>query len=230
MTLDPSRIKGICFDIDGTLSDTDDQVVNKLVRWLGLLQFILKVDRRKLARKLVMIAETPGTALYTIPDRLHLDDELAWLMEKMSRWARKKSNFLLMPGVHELVRSLATIYPLVIISARDQYSADQFLRQHDLLPFFQHVISGQTCAHTKPFPDPILHSATLLGLQPGELVMVGDTIVDILSARRAGAQSVGVLCGFGEEAELLRSGANLILSTTSDLGQHFLMGKTGIQE
>ncbi len=203
---------------------------NKLIRWLRPLQLFSGVDPAKLARRLVMAAETPGTALYSIPDRLHLDDELAWLMEKMTRWAGKKQHFLLLSGVRELLQSLVEIYPMVIVTARESYAADHFLRQFDLIPYFRHVISGQTCEHTKPYPDPILHSAKLLGLQPGELVMVGDTIVDILSARRAGAQSVGVLCGFGEEKELLHYGANLILPTTSDLAQHLLLGKTGNQE
>ena len=48
-------------------------------------------------------------------------------------------------------------------------------------------------------------------------IMVGDTTVDIRSGRSAGAQTVGVLCGFGEEAELRRQGADSILATTADL-------------
>jgi N-acetyl-D-muramate 6-phosphate phosphatase len=47
--------------------------------------------------------------------------------------------------------------------------------------------------------------------------MVGDTTVDILSARRAGAWAIGVLCGFGEERELWRAGAHMVLHTTADL-------------
>ena len=47
--------------------------------------------------------------------------------------------------------------------------------------------------------------------------MVGDTTVDIKSARRAGAWSIGVLCGFGEQAELERAGAHMILPATAEL-------------
>jgi phosphoglycolate phosphatase-like HAD superfamily hydrolase len=47
--------------------------------------------------------------------------------------------------------------------------------------------------------------------------MIGDTTVDILAGRAAGAQTVGVLCGFGEEEELQRAGADLILPGTSAL-------------
>jgi N-acetyl-D-muramate 6-phosphate phosphatase len=47
--------------------------------------------------------------------------------------------------------------------------------------------------------------------------MVGDTPIDIRAGRAAGAQTIGVLCGFGEREELLRAGADLILDSTADL-------------
>jgi phosphoglycolate phosphatase len=52
--------------------------------------------------------------------------------------------------------------------------------------------------------------------------MVGDTTVDIRAARAAGAQSVGVLCGFGERDELERAGANLILESTAQIPEILL--------
>ena len=52
--------------------------------------------------------------------------------------------------------------------------------------------------------------------------MVGDTTVDIRAGRLAGAQTVGVLCGFGQEVELVRLGADLILPNTADLGRVLL--------
>jgi phosphoglycolate phosphatase-like HAD superfamily hydrolase len=47
--------------------------------------------------------------------------------------------------------------------------------------------------------------------------MIGDTTVDILAGKAAGAQTVGVLCGFGEEAELRRAGADLIVKDLKEL-------------
>jgi phosphoglycolate phosphatase-like HAD superfamily hydrolase len=46
---------------------------------------------------------------------------------------------------------------------------------------------------------------------------VGDTTVDIKSGRRAGAQTVAVLCGFGEQPELERAGADVVLEHTAQL-------------
>jgi len=48
---------------------------------------------------------------------------------------------------------------------------------------------------------------------------VGDTWVDIRAGHAAGAQSLGVLCGFGAQRELQRNGADMILTETAELGQ-----------
>jgi phosphoglycolate phosphatase-like HAD superfamily hydrolase len=50
-------------------------------------------------------------------------------------------------------------------------------------------------------------------------LMVGDTTVDIRAGKAAGVQTVGVLCGFGEEKELREQGADMILATTPELVQ-----------
>jgi phosphoglycolate phosphatase-like HAD superfamily hydrolase len=49
--------------------------------------------------------------------------------------------------------------------------------------------------------------------------MVGDTVVDIHAGKRAGAQTVGVLCGFGTAGELQRAGADMILENTAELAR-----------
>jgi phosphoglycolate phosphatase len=60
-------------------------------------------------------------------------------------------------------------------------------------------------------------AAEKMGVKPHECLMIGDTTVDIHAGRSAGAQTVGVLCGFGEENELKAMGADLILSSTHEI-------------
>ena len=56
-----------------------------------------------------------------------------------------------------------------------------------------------------------------MGVDPARCLVIGDTTVDMQTARAGGAQAVGVLCGFGTEEELRREGAAEILATTSDV-------------
>lgn len=222
MPLDLARIRAICFDIDGTLSDTDDKAVQKIIPFLSPLKWIApRVQTEKIARRIVMGIETPGNWVYSIPDALGLDDELAWLGERLARFNHTPPSFLLVPGVQRMLKHLQPRFPLAVISARNRTGSEAFLHQFSLHEYFQQIITAQTCAHTKPYPDPLLHAADQFGLQPSELLMVGDTTVDIVAARKAGAQSIGVLCGFGEEQELRRAGADLILPNTADIIQLF---------
>jgi HAD superfamily hydrolase (TIGR01509 family) len=220
MPIDLNRVRLICFDVDGTLSDTDDQWVSRLSGMLRFLPRIFPQARsERLARRIVMGLESPGNFLFSIPDLFGLDDELARLVHWFNthRPIRHGQPYPLVPGVAGLLDALGKRYPLMVVSARDEAGTLSFLDAHQLTGRFQAVITGQTCAHTKPFPDPILEAARRAGVSPAECLMVGDTTVDIIAARRAGAQSVGVLCGFGEEAELRRAGADEILPSTADL-------------
>ena len=126
-------------------------------------------------------------------------------------------SFWLIEGVVELLTGLAARYPLAVVTARDEAGTLAFLEQFSLQGQFGAVATARTCQYTKPFPDPVVWAAGELGVAPEDCLMVGDTTVDIRAGKAAGAQTVGVLCGFGRERELIRAGADLILPHTADL-------------
>ncbi len=218
--LDLDRIRALCFDVDGTLSDTDDQFVENLVKVLSPLRFLFPDSNpRPLARRVVMATETPANILYGIPDRVGIDGHLNWI----SNWIYQHglgstpTPFQLIPGVRSTLRLCKNTYPLAVVSARGKRSTMRFLSQFRLEETFMCIATAHTTRHTKPYPDPILWAARQMGVDPESCLMIGDTTVDITAARRAGAQSVGVLCGFGEKKELLKAGAHTVLETISDL-------------
>ena len=220
MTLDFSRVKAICFDVDGTLIDTDDQFVQKLVKIITPMQFIFPgSDINRIARKLVMLTEGPGNWAYSLADKIGLDNKIVAFGDRLYEMGIGESDqpFQLINGIREMLANLQNHYPLSIISARGQKSTFRFLYQYELLPYFRAVATGQTCIHTKPYPDPIEWAAARMGVPPAACLMVGDTVVDIMSGKKAGAHTVGVLCGFGERKELEQAGADLILDHTTDL-------------
>ena len=85
------------------------------------------------------------------------------------------------------------------------------------MKYFDVIVTGLSAEHTKPYPDPILLAAQKMNVTPQNCLMIGDTTVDIRAGRSAGAQTVGVLCGFGEEPELKKMGADMILKDTTRL-------------
>jgi phosphoglycolate phosphatase-like HAD superfamily hydrolase len=92
-----------------------------------------------------------------------------------------------------------------------------FLEQFDLVKYFDVIVTGLSAEHTKPYPDPVLLAAQKMNVSPENCLMIGDMTVDIRAGKSAGAQTVGVLCGFGEEQELQKMGADLILKDTTRL-------------
>ena len=222
MTLDKTKIKALCFDVDGTLSDTDDQYVLKFEKIFRPFKFILK-DTHHAARRFVMWSESPGNMLMGIPDRFGLDDELAALVD----WATRHrppplKHFMLIEAVDKMLAALHGKYPMAVVTARGENGTMQFLEQYDLLKYFDVVVTALTAEHTKPYADPILYAAEKMDVAPENCLMIGDTTVDIRAGKAAGTQTVGVLCGFGEEAELRKHGADLILETTATLDEILL--------
>jgi len=215
MSLDLSRIKALCFDVDGTLSDTDDLYVRKVLRFFP--RFLFK-DPARTARRFIMWIEAPGNALLGLADTLGIDDEMVVIINWLSRH-RKHSlkKFLLIPGVDEMLKQLHGRYPMAVVSTRDENGTMAFLEHFHLVAYFDAVVTGLSEEHTKPYPDPILLAARKMNVSPENCLMIGDTTVDIRAGKSAGAQTVGVLCGFGEEPELKKMGADLILADTTKL-------------
>jgi len=220
MSLDFKRIRALCFDVDGTLSDTDDVYTHKVARYLPRLLF---KDPQHVARRLVMWLEAPGNTLIGLPDIVGLDDELLGLWEWLNRKRpRPMKHFMMVPGIKEMLERLHGKYPMTVVSARDDKSTRVFLEQFNLTGYFDEIVTATTAEHTKPYPDPILYAAEKMGVSPENCLMIGDTTVDIRAGKAAGTQTVGVLCGFGERKELERHGANLILENTADLADVLL--------
>ena len=225
MPIDLPRIQVLCFDVDGTLSDTDDLWTEQLAaRLRPLSRFLPNRDPRAFARRAIMAAETPGSLLFSALDRVGLDEPLMGLVDWLARHGprRKPRAFRLIAQVDLLLPALAQRYPLAAISANAETTTLSFLEHFSLRPLFRCVATARTCAHTKPFPDPLVWAAAQIGVPPASLLMIGDTTVDIRAGRAAGAQTVGVLCGFGEETELRRAGAGHILPHTAALASLLL--------
>jgi HAD superfamily hydrolase (TIGR01549 family) len=216
----PTEVEAILFDLDGTLIDTDDVMIERVARWLQpLARLFSQEDPKRLLRRAIMASEGPTNAFLTLLDILGLDDELFALGDRLRRLRglRTPANFQPVDGVVEAVRELSGRYPLGVVTTRSQRDAWAFLEQHALADCFSVIVTHEDTWRLKPHPEPIRYAAEQLGVAVGRCIMVGDTDVDVRSAKAAGAYAVGVLCGFGERGDL--AGADLILENTAELGE-----------
>jgi phosphoglycolate phosphatase-like HAD superfamily hydrolase len=213
---DKEAAEAILFDLDGTLMDTDDQAVERLARRLQRLRW-RNADRA--ARRLVMAAETPGNAFITLLDAIGLDAPLRGLSDWLytCRGLCTRENFRIVPGVETMLATMGGRYKLAVVTTRRRRDAEAFLDQYGLRGLFGALTTSESTWRLKPHPAPVRYAASQLGVPAARCVMVGDTTVDVKSGRRAGAQTVAVLCGFGERRELERAGAHVILDHTAQL-------------
>jgi HAD superfamily hydrolase (TIGR01509 family) len=205
-----------------------------VARLAGLLDAVPLVSGRRaerLARQAVMAAQTPVQAAYAKLDELGLDVPLSALRQRLQAIRMRGADpahtrnpqaidevpHEMIAGVKEMIEALADHFPMCTISTGAAPRVERFLQHYGVRDRFMAVIGAQTTRRMKPHPEPLLFAAAAMGVTPQDCLMIGDTTIDIRTGVAAGAQTVGVLCGFGTEAELRNAGADLILRTTSDL-------------
>lgn len=217
--LETDRIRALIFDVDGTLSDSDDRMVETLYERLLFLRSVFPGERLlRFSRWFIHFAEGPGNWFLEMADRLNLDHLIAAFFDRRANAkVHLPHHYPLIPGVMPMLETLIGRYPVAIVTARNEVTTREFLRINALEGYFPIVISSQTCKKTKPFPEPLLHAAEQMNVPIENCLMIGDTVTDVRAALAAGAQSLSVLCGFGQEKELRRSGTHAILDSTAQL-------------
>jgi HAD superfamily hydrolase (TIGR01549 family) len=212
----PDDIKAVLFDMDGTLIDTDNVDVAKWARRIARI-YRSPMTVRKNARRLVMALETPMNALFTVLDAVGLDTPVVRLLIRLQGGTDQEDTMPPVAGVAELIEQLADRYRLGIVSTREVCESEKFLTSLGVREHFEVIAGRDTTWRIKPHPQPVRYAADKLGIDPKHCLMVGDTTVDAKAGLRAGAWTVSVLCGYGERAELERTGTHLILEHTTQL-------------
>ncbi len=215
MSIPLERVQAWLFDLDGTLMDAGNHVVEAVAGQIPLLGPALS---RHLARQLVLNSDVPLNALTRV---LQLAGREHWVYALRRRFRRNALPiFPPFPRVTELLEWLSARSKVGIVTSRSHRDAKTFLRRYGLEGPVTAIVSEESVRYLKPHPEPVHEAARQLGVSPEQCVLVGDMPVDMRAARRAGAWAIGVLCGMGRERELRRAGAQLLLTTVSELTAH----------
>jgi HAD superfamily hydrolase (TIGR01509 family) len=216
-------VRAILFDLDGTLLDTDDMLVDQITGKLRPLAFVDRLyARRRFARKVIMALETPLNFVVTLLSILRIDRKaLAWgKWVRLAYGQRSPAGYVAVDGVVRLVQELSKQYDLAITTTRDRQDTMAFVERFGLEKCFKAIITREDVKRLKPHREPIVRAAEQLGVPPERCIVVGDTTVDLKSGKKAGAITVGVLCGFGERGELERLEPDIIVESTARLADH----------
>ena len=208
----------ILFDLDGTLAETDDQIVDRLIAKLGRLQrFFPNGDARPYVRRWVMRMEPLAAWWLARLDAVDLDDNAFRVARRIRKVLgyKKTDELELVEGAEAALHDMHARYKLGLVTTRDRNSTMRFLNRQDITDLFDVIVCREDSRRLKPHPEPVFRAAEALGLPPEQCVMVGDTLADIRAGRAANAATVGVLTGFGDRDDL--DEADLVLDSVVDL-------------
>ena len=207
------------FDLDGTLVDS---VYQHVLAWRDALEQLgIEMSVWRIHRKIGMSGGLWANALLREIGRAISPDEIERLKKlHADAYEARADQVRPLPGAGELLGYLSQLHvPWAIATSGYSESADLVLSALDV-PDDVPVITRDQVAHAKPDPDLFLAAAERLGVDISESVVVGDSVWDLLAARRARALGVGLLSGGYGEEELERAGAYRVYEDPADLLRH----------
>jgi HAD superfamily hydrolase (TIGR01509 family) len=188
-------LKGVIFDVDGTLVDSNDAHAAAFVEAFG--EFGFRVEFEEVRR---LIGEGPDKL---IPQLIGRYVEAIAERKKAIFMARYLPKVRAFPAVDLLLEKLRTMdCKLAVASSAARDELDALLDVAGAKAYFAEVADADDAARSKPEPDIVLAALDKLGLAAQRCVMVGDTPYDAAAARRAGLAFVGVRCGGWADRDL----------------------------
>jgi HAD superfamily hydrolase (TIGR01549 family) len=215
----PSRDQAFLFDLDGTLVDS---VYQHVLAWQEALdEGGIELSVWRIHRKIGMSGGLFANALLRETGREVTAEDAARLRKLHAEaYARRSHLVVPLPGAKELLAYLSDLeVPWAIATSGYIESAGPVLDLLDL-PDDIPVITRDRVEHAKPDPDLFLAAAEHLGVDISNSVVVGDSVWDLLAARRARALGVGLLSGGYGTDELERAGAYRVYEDPADLLRH----------
>lgn len=203
------------FDLDGTLlSSLDDLAAstNYALRWAGMPERTLEEVRMFVGNGVKLLMER------AIPDGLHnprFEEVYAkfrehYLMHNLDRTRPYD-------GVLELLAELKRRGKKLAIVSNKFYAATQDLAHHFFADTIEVAIGERENIRKKPAPDTVLEALRQLGASKDGAVYIGDSDVDVMTAKNSGLPCISVLWGFRDKEFLIEHGANLFVETPHDI-------------
>ena len=211
-------ISAVLFDLDGTLLDTVADIAHAMNRALEKRHLPVHevASYRKMVGSGLAALVRRAVPVASARDEGLIGDLLLLLREEYTRHPADRTRVY--EGVHEIVGELRRRgLPLAILSNK----ADDLVRA--IVPRFFHeddfvVVQGmRDDVPAKPDPTSALRIADSMGVSPRRVVYLGDSDIDVQTARNAGMLAVGAGWGFRGAEELLEAGADHVIMHPGEL-------------
>jgi HAD superfamily hydrolase (TIGR01509 family) len=211
------RFRGVIFDVDGTLVDSNDAHAKAWAT--ALKENGHEVDYQQIRRLIGM----GGDNLLPEIANLEKDSEQGTAISHRRGEVFKEqylSSLASLPGSRELVERISTDgMKLVVASSAKQDELEPLLSIAEVSDLFEQRTSSDDAPKSKPDPDIVQAALERISLTPEEAVMIGDTPYDIQSAHKAGVKVIALRSGGWSDKDL--TGALAIYDDPADLLAHY---------
>jgi HAD superfamily hydrolase (TIGR01509 family) len=211
-----SSAPSFLFDLDGTLIDS---VYQHVIAWRAALSEIgIDLSVWRIHRRIGMSGGLFVHALLRETGRSLSPEDIAALQRAHAAEYKKQADSVTaLPGARELLAALTAegVKWAIATSGRAETARPAL----DLLglPGDTPMVTRDLVRHAKPDPDLFLAAAELLKVEPRHAMVVGDSVWDLLAARRAGALGIGVQSGGYGREELERAGAYRVYTDPAEM-------------
>jgi HAD superfamily hydrolase (TIGR01509 family) len=219
MTTSAERVPAFLFDLDGTLVDS---VYQHVLAWREALEDAgIQLSVWRIHRRIGMSGGLFLNALARETGRQLTAEEASRMRDRHGEAFRRRAEQVRpLPGARDLLRTLSEAgVPYAIATSGWLASARPVIEMLRLEPGVP-IVTRDQVEHAKPDPDLFLAAADRLGVSIEESIVIGDSVWDLLAARRARALGVGLLSGGYGQDELERAGAYRVYQDPADLLAH----------
>ncbi len=199
--------KTILFDLDGTLIDSTDAILECFYHAFQEQGFNFKGCNDDIKKEI-------GYPLDIMFFNLGVEKSKVWdFVDSYKLEYRKVSigKTTLLQNALESVKLASTFARLGVVTTKTTQYSIPILENFGIMKYFETIIGRQEVENPKPHPEPILKALKNMNIKPSMGVyMIGDTKLDIIAANAAKINNIALLCGYGEIDELSKYTQNIV--------------------
>lgn len=210
------KIKAIVADMDGTITKFNLDYMNTRQRILE------ELDKKNLRTPDMNDQLSLFIVLGKLKDRLDVNTfealrgQVYGYLEEME--LKAATDVTLYPGVMDTLQKLrSNSIKIGLVTNNGRKGTELTLSRYRLENLFDAVVTRDDCDDMKPAAEPVLKVLTALNVTPGEAILIGDGVMDIVAARAAGVLSIAVATGSFTSDHLLEAEPDYLLGSINDL-------------